>query len=208
MKLKKKAKVIIILITIVILLITAGIIISKVKKDKTPEVKEVKVLKTIDDYGYNLKDNKNARYKELFKELETILLEEKVNDEEYVKKISEMFIYDFYSLSERSAKTDVGGVDFVYPSSLQNFLINAENTFYKYVESNIYGDRKQKLPLVETITIESIIPTEYVYGEKKYPSYEVKAKWTYTDSSYNSYQSNATLTFIKEDIKYYLVELQ
>ena len=123
--------------------------------------------------------------------------------------IAEMFIYDFYSLSEKSAKTDVGGVDFVHPDALENFLKNAQDTFYKYVESNLYGERNQQLPTVSEITIESCTETEYVYGEKKSEkAYEVKVNWTYTEETYSDYQSSTTLIFVKEGIKYYLVELQ
>lgn len=208
MKLKKKAKKVLIIIVIVLLLAIAGLVIYKVVGNNKNEVKEVKVLKTIDAYEYNLKDNKSKHYKELFKELESILIKEEVNDKEYVEKIAEMFIYDFYSLSEKTTKTDVGGVDFVHPAALGNFLINAEDTYYKYVESNLYGERKQSLPLVGTITIESCTPTEYVYNNQKYSAYEVKANWTYTEESFADYQSSATLILVKEDIKYYLVELQ
>ena len=67
-----------------------------------------------------------------------------------------MFIVDFYSLSDKTAKTDVGGVDIVYPDILNNFLENAEDTFYKYVESNVYNNRKQSLPTVNTVTVDNI----------------------------------------------------
>ena len=46
-----------------------------------------------------------------------------------------MFVYDFFSLEDKAAKTDVGGVEFVHPSAIANFLLNAEDTYYKYVES-------------------------------------------------------------------------
>lgn len=207
MKLKKKAKVILLSVIALVIIAVAGIIIYKVIDNK-PAVKETKVLKTIDAYGYELKDNKSKQYKELFKELEEILLETEVDEEAYVKKIAELFVYDFYSLNDKTAKTDVGGVDFVQASALENFLVNAEDTYYKYVESNLYGDRKQELPTVNEITIESINPTEYVYNNQKASAYEVKLNWTYTEEKYSDYQSSATLTFVKEDIKYYLVELQ
>ena len=135
MKLKKKPKIILITIVLLIVLGIAGTVIYKNYSKK--EVKEVKVLKTIDAYGYDLKDNKSKKYKEMFKELEEILLKDAVNEEDYVKKIAEMFIYDFYSLSDKTAKTDVGGVEFVHPDALENFLLNAEDTYYKYVESNL-----------------------------------------------------------------------
>lgn len=207
MKLKKKAKIILLSIIVLIIIGVAGIIFYKITSNK-PAVKETKVLKTIDAYGYELKDNKSKKYKELFKELEEILLETEVDEEAYVKKIAELFVYDFYSLSDKTAKTDVGGVDFVQASALENFLVNAEDTYYKYVESNLYGDRKQELPMVNEITIESITPTEYVYNNQKASAYEIKLNWTYTEDKYSDYQSSATLTFVKEDIKYYLVELQ
>ena len=56
MKLKKNAKRLIIVLIIIVLLVVGGIVVSKLipKKD---EVKEAKVLDTIDDYGYVLKDN-------------------------------------------------------------------------------------------------------------------------------------------------------
>ena len=207
MKLKKKAKIILISIIILVVIAVGGIIIYKTIDNK-PAVKETKVLKKIDAYGYELKNNKSKQYKELFKELEEILLESEVDEEAYVKKLAELFIYDFYSLSDKTAKTDVGGVDFVQESALENFLINAEDTYYKYVESNLYGDRKQELPTVNTIKIESITPTEYVYNDQKASAYEVKLNWTYTEEKYSDYQRSATLVFVKEDIKYYLVELQ
>ena len=58
MKLKKNAKRLIIVLIIIVLLVVGGIVVSKLipKKD---EVKEAKVLDTIDDYGYVLKDNKS-----------------------------------------------------------------------------------------------------------------------------------------------------
>ena len=207
MKLKKKIKVILIIVIVLAIIAGAGFVTYKVI-NKKPVVKETKVLKTIDEYGYELKDNKSKQYKELFKELEKILLEDKVDEEAYVKKIAELFIYDFYTLSDKTAKTDVGGVDFVQSSALANFLINAEDTYYKYVESNLYGERKQALPTVNTVSIESITPTEFVYNNQKAAAYEVKLSWTYTEDKYSDYQNAARLVFVKEDIKYYLVELQ
>ena len=120
-----------------------------------------------------------------------------------------MFIYDFYSLEDKTEKTDVGGVDFVYKPALENFLVNAQDTFYKYVESNIYGDRKQELPVVDTITIDAITNRPYAYGEKNdEKAYVVKANWTYTKEQFATYQKSAQLVFIHEDKKLSLVEIK
>lgn len=206
MKLRKRPKLIIIG-TIVILLLALGAVVAIKLLPKENDVKEVKVLKSIDEYGYKLKDNKPKKYKDMFKELEDILRAEKVDEEAYVKKIAEMFVYDFYSLKDKAAKTDVGGVEFVHPAAVSNFLINAEDTYYKYVESNIYGERKQELPEVDSLTVESISPTEFAYNNEKHPGFEVKVAWSYTSDKFASYQKSATVVLIKNDIKYFIVEI-
>ena len=155
MKLKKKAKrlIIVLLIIIVILL---GILFLNDKIFNKNKTQEVKIVNKIDKYGYNLKDTKTKRYHKMFDELKKILSAKEVDQEEYVKKISEMFIYDYYSLNDKSSKTDIGGVDFVYNEALENFLLKSEDTYYKYVESNIYGNRNQSLPTVKDIEIKSV----------------------------------------------------
>ena len=145
----------------------------------------------------------------MFGELDKILKKDPVDEEEYVKKITEMFIYDFYSLNDKSTKTDVGGTDFIYGNILENFLSNAEDTYYKYVESNMYNDRKQELPVVDEIKIDSVEQTEFAYGEETdEEAYEVTVSWTYTNKEFNDYQKEATLIFIHDGIKLSLVELK
>lgn len=207
MKLKKKVKRAILLIIIVIAVI-AGLFIYT-KTNNKEKVKEAKVVNEIKKYGYQLKDNKPKKYQEMFSELKEILTAKKVDEEAYAKKITEMFVYDFYSLNDKAAKTDVGGIDFVYPEIAENFLQNAENTYYKYVESNIYNNRKQSLPTVSDIKIESVEKEEYAYGDKNdEEAYHISASWSYTDDNFSDYQKEAELIFIHDGIKLSLVELQ
>lgn len=207
MKLKKKVKRLLLLIIIVGLGLGGYYVYKNIGKKE--EVKEIKVINKIDKYGYQLKENKPSKYKNLFEELKEILNEENVNEENYVKKISEMFIYDFYSLSDKTAKTDIGGTDFVYNEILENFLQNAQDTYYKYVESNVYNNRKQSLPTVSNITIEKVENTKFEYNNKyDDKAYEVDISWDYTDNQFSSYQKKATLVFIHDGDKLSLVELQ
>ena len=207
MKLKKKVRRVI----LVFLLIAFAIVGFFVYKHyyMPEEVKETKVINEIKGYGYKLKENKPVKYKEMFKELKKILSKEEVDEEKYVKKISEMFIYDFYSLKDKDAKTDVGGVDFVYKDILDNFLDNAQDTYYKYLENNIYKDRKQSLPVVKDIEIESVEQKEFKYGEETDPeAYFVTVNWDYTKEEFSDYQKEAVLVFIHDGKKLSLVELQ
>lgn len=207
MKLKKNVKRVIILIFIIFSIVVGAIIYFKYN-DKE-KVNEVKIVNEIKDYDYKLKENKPKKYKEMFDELKEILSSKNIDEEAYVKKISEMFIYDFYSLNDKVAKTDVGGVDFVYKEIIDNFLLNAEDTYYKYVESNIYNNRKQSLPTVSEITIESVEKETYAYNEQNDEmAYKVKVSWSYTDDNFSDYQKEATLIFIHDKNKLSLVELQ
>lgn len=207
MKLKKKYK--IILIVLLVIIVGALAFLGYKKFFGTSAVKEAKVLNTIKDYDYVLKDNKSKKYQSLFKDLAKILKEKEVDYEKYVSKLAEMFIVDFYSLDDKTAKTDVGGVDIVHPTALNNFLENAENTYYKYVESNIYNNRKQSLPEVNTVTIDSVEQTHYTYGDTTdEEAYLVKANWDYTDEEFSEYQKEASLIFVHVDKKLYLVELK
>lgn len=207
MKLKKGPKIVLICI-IVLITLAAGIALYIKLKPKKIEVQEVKILNTIEKYNYNLKDNKPKRYETLFRELEKILTAKEIDEESYANKISEMFIYDFYSLEDKSTKTDVGGLEFVHPDAIPNFLVNAEDTYYKYVESNIYGDRTQKLPVVDEIIINATEKTSYIYHNDEYEAYKVNVAWTYTMDTFSSYQNDAVLYFIKVEHKLYLVELK
>lgn len=207
MKLKKKVKRLLLLIIIVGLGLGGYYVYKNIGKKE--EVKEIKVINKIDKYGYQLKENKPSKYKNLFEELKEILNEENINEENYVKKISEMFIYDFYSLSDKTAKTDIGGTDFVYNEILENFLQNAQDTYYKYVESNVYNNRKQSLPTVSNITIDKVESTKFEYNDKyDDKAYEVDISWDYTDNQFSNYQKKATLVFIHDGFKLSLVELQ
>ena len=206
MKLKKKFR-ILLYILLIALFILLGIAIYKNIKNG-PEVKAAKVISSISDYGYELKDNKSPEYKKMFNELKEILSKKEVDEEEYAKKITEMFIYDFYSLDDKTAKTDIGGVDFIHPGILQNFAENAESTYYKYIESNVYGSRKQQLPMVDKVTIENVQQGLYVVGDtgKDEEAYELKVTWTYTSDTFSDYQNKSTVDLVHDGKKLLIVE--
>ena len=208
MKLKKKAKRII-LVLIVVFILTVGVLFYLKNSKKEEPVKETKIVNEVENFEYKLKENKPKKYKEMFDELKEILTKEEIDEDAYVRKISEMFIYDFYSLNDKTAKTDIGGVDFVYGEVLENFLQNAQNTYYKYVESNIYNNRKQSLPVVSEISIDNVEQKPFAYGDKNdEAAFYVDASWSYTDDQFQSYQRKATLVFIHDADKLSLVELQ
>lgn len=205
MKLKKKVKVILV---IAILLIVAGLGFLAYESIKPKAVKTATVENEIKDYGYTLKSTRSARYKEAFQELKDILSKKNVDEEAYLKQISKMFIMDFYTLDDKLANTDVGGIDFVHTNAKTNFLEKSEDTVYKYVENDIYGNRNQKLPEVTDVTVENIENIEYTIGTDFTDdnAYQVEVSIKYKEDM--DYPTKATLTFVHEDNKLSLVEVE
>lgn len=207
MKLKKRTKITLGIIVVLVIAVVGFLIFRHFHS--SGNIEEAKIISSIEEYGYSLKDNKNATYKKMFNELKDILEKEEIDYDKYASKISEMFIYDFYSLEDKVAKNDIGGVQFISPEIISNFLENAESTYYKYVESNIYGTRKQDLPMVDKVNIDSIEQEEFTAGDVTDPiAYQIKVSWNYTDDNYSDYQSSATMILMHQDKKLNIVELQ
>lgn len=153
---------IIILLIFIILIICIISIISSLNNRKKISTE---TIDTIKKYNYNLKQNESAYYKELFKELKSELKKDKIDEEKYASIISKMFLTDFLSLDNAINKNDVGGTDFIYSTYKDTFITKAKDTLYLYLENNIYGDRKQELPIVKEVKITNIENKKYD-GEK------------------------------------------
>ncbi len=204
MKLKKKVKRNL-LIILMILLLGGGIYYFFFYGNKT--VKKSKVINEIKGYGYALKDTKPEAFKEEFANLKKILSSKDVDEKKYAESISKLFVIDFYSLDDKLAKTDVGGSQFVSDSVKTDFLEKAENTYYKYLESNLYGNRKEKLQTVTSAKVESIDTDDFTYGDSSDDkAYKVKVSWKYDSSSYSNYQDECYLILVHDGKKLVIVE--
>ena len=195
------------LLIFILIVLVIVIVLKKTvfKKDDKPVKKKSEKVETIENFDYYLYDNSTDLYKKLYYELKDCLKEKEVNEEEYAKLIAELFVADFYSLDAKLTNQDVGGLDFIYSSIKENFKLNAVDTIYKYVKSNVYGDRNQDLPEVSEIVSATVTKTAYKYSKGNInildPSaYVVNIKWSYKKSS--SYQTSAKITLVheKEDL--------
>ena len=167
MKLKPRVKKILIISLVVVLLgcfIVIGLNVYNLF-NTTTKVKEVKVVDEITNYGYVLEDNMTDLYKKLYNELKNVLNSDEVNEEEYAKLVAQMLVVDFYDLNSKMSKNDVGGAQFVLDDFKDNFVLEAEETVYKYVEHNAFGNRKQKLPEVSNVSVKEIRDGSYTYND-------------------------------------------
>jgi hypothetical protein len=102
-------------------------------------------------------------------------------------------------------KTDIGGVQFLYPSIKDNFILKASDTMYKYIESNINGDRDQELPIVKETTVDNITNESYTYGDiTDENAYKIDISWVYEEDL--GYQNQATLIVVREEEQLYIIE--
>lgn len=211
---KKKTKLkynnIILLALIILLIVFLVIIINVAKKEfKTNKVAEVKIVDTIDEYGYHLTENNTEYFKKLFKNLQDVLNKDSVDDEMYAKVVSQLFIADFFDLDSKSNKNDVGGVQFVYSDYQNDFIMSAKdvNGLYYHVKSDLYGKRDQELPQVEEVIINKIetdtFESEMVSSDE---AYIVDLNITYKKDL--GYQDHAIITLIKKDNKLEIVKME
>ena len=146
-------------------------------------------------------------YQEYFSKLKDELMKDEVNDQEYAKILGSLFVIDFYSLEDKKTSTDVGGLDFIYEGIKENFVLKATDTIYKYVQSNVYGDRKQELPMVSAIEAKTITPTPATIGDINDPNgYNVTFSVTYKKELW--YAKEVTLTLLHIEKKLYIVEVK
>lgn len=200
----KKRNKIILFIVIVLLVVGASIFcyLKFVKKDDN--VNKVTNIEEIDKFGYTLKSNATETYKKEYEILKTNLKSTDINEEEYVKSVAKLFIIDLYTISNKINKYDVGGTEFVYPDSLENYKVNVEDTLYKYVEDNSNNSRTQSLPEVSEVQITDFKKVKYTVSNTELDAYEVALKWSYVVDM--GYESEGSVIILEKDNKYYVVE--
>jgi hypothetical protein len=167
---------------------------------------EVSVIDKIDNYNYSLEDRDTALYKEHFNSLKDILNQDDINYENYAKEEANLYIIDLFTLDNKVNKYDDGGIDFVYPDSLDNYKLNVSNTLYKYMEDNTNKKRKQDLPEVISINDDNVTSNTFTINDVKYDGYKVELSWDYVKDM--GYDSKGIVTIIKKDNLLYVVQYE
>jgi len=205
---KKKNKINIKRVAILVLIVIAIIclILWLVNKNKVVEV-NVSTTDNMSSYGYSLPDNATDYYKSLYKELQTNLNGTQVNEEEYARSVAKLFLTDFFTLSNKVMKSDIGGKQFVYSSYQEDFMKYAKESIYSNVQSNLDGNRKQDLPKVKDIEITKLSNEKYTYQKNTDDkAYDIIATITYEKDM--GYQKSAELIIIHTDKKLEIVSME
>jgi len=167
----------------------------------------VTTVAEIDNYQYKMESNTTRIYKKYFKELEQELEDNKIDEENYASLVSKLFVIDYYTLNNKITNKNIGGVQFIHSNLRSSFIEKASNTMYKYIKSNLYGNRKQKLPEVNDVEIKSIKQISYKNNNYQDNSgYQVEVNINYV-TDYD-YPKEVTLTLIHEENKLVIVEIK
>jgi hypothetical protein len=203
---KKKINIKKLIIAALILIGIVCLLLWIFKKNQPVEV-NVNATDNMSTYGYSIPDNATDYYKSLYKELQTNLNGTEVNEEEYARSITKLFLTDFFTLSNKVTKSDIGGVQFVYSSYQDDFMKYAKDGIYNVVQSNLDGNRKQDLPTIKSVEITKLSNEKYTYQDKTdEKAYDIKATMTYEKDM--DYQTDAELVIIHTDKKLEIVVMK
>jgi hypothetical protein len=173
-------------------------------KSITDTPTKTKELISLDLYGYKLSDKDTELFSNTFKELEIVLNEDSIDYSKYAELLSKLFVIDVFTLNNKLASTDIGGLDYLHKDLKENFKENMGATLYKNVENNLDGTRTQKLPEVSSINVTSIEETKYTYEKEEFDGYNVSLSWEYVEDL--GYEKSIKLTLIRDNGKLYVVK--
>jgi hypothetical protein len=203
----KKKKIVDTIIIVLFILIGVGLFgyTGYVVKNtlSKPEANK-KELRSLQLYGYSLSDNDTELFNKTFKELEIVLNEDHIDYSKYAELLSKLFVIDVFTLNNKLASTDIGGLDYIHKDLKENFKENMGDTLYKNVENNLDGKRTQKLPEVSSIEVTDIKETKYKYNDEEYDAYIVSLSWEYVEDL--GYEKKINITLIKDNSKLYIVK--
>lgn len=188
----------------IIIVLLLGVLWFKSFLGSAMNQNKTKVVSKIEKYGYSLDDRDSTLFADEFHHLENILKEKEVDEKEYTTFLAKLFVIDFYSLSSKLNKYDVGSLEYVYPSKVVMFKEKAMDSVYRNVIDNTDAKRTQELPTVSGITSCDVVEGTYVLDEQEVASYIATISWTYEKDM--GYDKEAKITFVKKDYKYYVVD--
>lgn len=201
---RKKYKIGLIIIGL-LLVITTGIgLLKYFLPEKKEEENTANVISDIKEYNYTLDDRDTKYMKETFQELRDILSKEEIDYDEYAKSLAKLFLIDFYTLNNKINKYDVGGLEYIYSSSKENFKLKAMDTLYKGIIDNSNKNRIQELPEVTNVSINDIVHENILLNNEEHEGIKITCNLSYRKDL--GYDKEGDIYFIKNDKKLEIVK--
>jgi hypothetical protein len=176
---KKKKKNPFVLITVIVLIVAAlavtGVLLFMKKDDPQVPNNTVQEPVSVND-PYSIRSNATDYQKELYEDLQNAL--ESDDQQAVLENVAKNFVADFFTLSNKSIKNDIGGTQF-WSSDARIVLRNkAIDTFYTNLELYIDDYGSENLP-----TVNSVIVEDFYQSLDDSNVYIVCVSWTYEENS-------------------------
>ena len=204
---------------------------SEIEESMPPEVERI-IEELPPSDGYELRRNPTEYQLELFERLVNShdQFYESGTDEDlkdYAVAITQNFVADFFTLSNKQSRTDVGGLQFFSEEVVSNFRSSAIDEFYLYLNQYLEIFGSESLPTVESTTIlsaefeyrtidmedeEDEAGDDYAFGyydfeEEEETGEQIRALVIDVEWSY----ANSTLMYIEEfqtEARFVLIEVE
>ena len=135
-----------------------------------------------------------------------------LNNQKYAETIAKLFVIDFFTLSNKTSKNDIGGAQFVFESYKSTFVEYARDGMYKQVLADVDGEKVNKnLPTVKSVKVNEVdeVAPSAIFSSGGFTDdmvgYEISVSWTYEND--DSFMSSAVITVAPDGDKLSLVKM-
>ena len=179
---KTKITIIVIGITIILLFLILLIGVSIISDTQDLSNTQGNIEEQSNEY-YVIESNATDYQKELYEKLSEQLNNEP-NKVEIAKTVVQSFVADFYTWTNKDGSYDVGGLEYIYASSLTNFNLAAREYFYNQLSTYIDDYGKENLLEVTDVRVSGdYAPTSFVRDDVNLSTFYIEASWDYKDST-------------------------
>lgn len=174
--------------------------------EKEPPVKDPVLI--VSNEIYEDPKNPNEAYTLAFNKLS-----EDLDNKDYAavaEDVAICFVYDFFTLSNKTDASDVGGLAYLPKNRAEEFKDYAEKYFYKNYPALVNEYGQDNLPEVVNVTVESKTEVEVEYLDYTYDGYEfsVVAEYKETSIPKDKLKTNMTISCLVYDGKALLISLK
>lgn len=207
---KSKLKLQIFIVSILSVCIVFGVVAVMYLKNQG-ESNPPSVPQPVDDgLNYTLSTNATDKMAEIFGQLETA--NQSGDQEKEMTYAAAYFATDFFTWSNKTKREDIGGLNYVWPDSRQDFASFALRDYYANFTdyANKYGI--SLLPEVDNYVINGVSESEFRLEseeDKDKPCFDISIDITYKQVSggmpTSSLKSSMVITVVKDTELYYVV---
>lgn len=125
------------------------------------------------------------------------------DEEAEAQAVAKLFVADFFTLSNKTSDTDIGGLSYIPSDAYEDMEVYARFYFYNNYSSIVAEYGEEQLPCVEDVTVDDVQPAQITYGDTTYDGYEVQVTIAYADTQAPDLKTSAVLSIAKmEDYDY------